>query len=381
MAFKASPSYLWRGRTGAWFFKLGIPHPLRKHYLNAVTGKPLTHIVRSLGTHKRAEAERLKVPLLAHYRAEFKGLSGGVATRGINPAQLLVPEIREAMSQRDGNPDDFMLEVLQDQAEIVAKQIAAEEGDAAGSLAWKRMTKPNVKTVKEALLSLQASSSCKGQTLETYALSCRDLLSFLNLADCFPEDVTDERALAYVDGLNATSLSLSVKRKRLSGLNQIWDHMKRRGWPPNPWLGHVLTDPGKAKRGAEVADGDDVNEAVRPFMEAEIVRIFELPAPVDKRARTYTRSLFRELYALGFITGMRLNEIVSLRPMDISALDGDWLLVSIPKAVAKTVAGARKLPVCHPVALAILKARIEAEMAPYFTGHGLSLILRIGIGL
>lgn len=367
MAFKKTPSYLWQGRTGAWFFKLGIPAPLRKHYLDAVTGKPKAHIVQSLGTHKHADAEKLKGPLLAHYRAEFRGYSSGVVTKEINPGQLLVPLLREEVRQLRPQDGDLRL-ALTDAVEQAYKQIKRDEGPEAATVALRRMVHPDKTSIKEALELLIAASPNKGQTVETYRLACRELLEFLKVADCLPDGVTEKKAVAYVDSLNAAEMSLSVKKKRLGGLNQLWRHMRHRGWPTSPWKDHELTDARKARNVPTSKDGEGADEEgsedVRPFTDEEVIKVFELPTPEDKRQRTYTRPLFRELYALGFITGMRLNEIASLRPMDITALEEGWLLVSIPKTVAKTEAGTRKLPVCHPVAVAILNARVANQKNP-----------------
>jgi integrase len=152
----------------------------------------------------------------------------------------------------------------------------------------------------------------------------------------------------------------------------VWKHMRRRGWPVSPWTDLQITEvPKKAKQltsqGTEATSSDfdeDEDEDVRPFTNAEAVRIFALPAPKDKRKRKYTRPLFRELYALGFITGMRLNEIASLRPVDVEKLDEKWRVVTVTLTVAKTEAGARRLPICHPVAVAILDARVAAQKDP-----------------
>jgi integrase len=206
------------------------------------------------------------------------------------------------------------------------------------------------------------ASTNEEQTKATYRLAVREFLAFLNMADCFPEDVPDAKAVAYVDALNAGPLSRTVKVKRIGGLHQIWESMRRRGWPRSPWDGHKLSNPAKApKATGDASHDEDENEDVRPFTEAEALKVFTLAAPQDKRQRTYTRPLFRELYALGFTTGMRLNEIASLRPIDVTVLDDVWRVVSIPEAVAKTKAGIRKIPVCHPVAVAILDARLKKQ--------------------
>ncbi|WP_290871600.1 DUF6538 domain-containing protein [Aquabacterium sp.] len=374
MAYQKTPSHLWKKSTGLYHFKLGIPAPLQKHYPSDTPGKFKTHIVESLHTHNRGEALKLKEPLLVKYRGEFKRLSSGVTTKAINPAQARVPMLRAAMAEvlstdtDHAGEDDVTMLVLHDAMEQAARDIDKEEGREAADLALRKMANPGRATLREALKQFMAQSENKAQTVNTYDKAMRELLAFLKVDDCLPEDVTDAKAVAYVDMLNAGPLSKSVKVKRIGGVHQVWLNMRRRGWPISPWSDHKLTEPAKKRSKALDADASrepdadsEEGEDVRPFTDAEAIKIFTLPAPSDKRRRTYTRPLFRELYALGFITGMRLNEIVSLRPIDITVLEEGWRVVNIPKEVAKKKASIRKIPVCHPVAVAIIDARLEKQ--------------------
>lgn len=305
MAYRRNPDYLWRKNAhSVWHFKLGIRESLRQHYPADTPGKNKTHIVQSLHTHSRAEAQRLALTLAAKYKAEFERLAKGEVRQTPSLLQAQVVDIRQAMrdlreSGLTGDEWEVQTLVLQDAIESVGARIAEEEGDAAASLAVRRMAQPGRVSLTEALESFTKVSDNKAQTVETYRLAVRKLLAFMNVTDLFPEDVPDAKAAAYVDFLNSGSLSKTVKVKRLGGLHQIWEHMYRRGWPRSPWDKHKLTNPVKV---AAKQDEDD-NEDVRPFTEAEACKVFSLPAPQDKRQRTYTRPLFRELYALGFTTG------------------------------------------------------------------------------
>lgn len=380
MAYSKTPSHLWRKNPDSvWHFKLGIPAGLRQHYPHpTVKGKHKTHIVESLHTHSRHEAMRLKEPLLVKYREEFKRLAGGTASRVIGSAKLRVPEIRQALLHlaeevraSGGIASDEHLSGmmhLSTLAEHVTEDVKREAGEKAAKLARRKMTDPEAKTLREALELYLATSDNKGQTMEADRLAVRSFLEYLGVPDCYPEDIEDQQVVAYVDSLNDGPLSKSTKDKRITSLNKVWKHMRRRGWPTSPWSDLQITAPAKrAKQGTSKATdplSEEDDEDVRPFTDAEAIKVFTLPAPNDKRRRQYTRPLFRELYALGFTTGMRLNEIASLRPVDVEKLDETWRVVTITGAVAKTEAGARRLPVCHPVAVAILDARLEAQQDP-----------------
>jgi integrase len=371
MAYEKNPSYLRQKASGLYLLKLPIPTGVQHHYPSVTPGKNRTHIEVSLHTYNRQEAMRLRGPLVVKYEAEFRSLAGGVVTRTINPAQARVPLLRQAMldlQREDLTGDAWEVEWLavHDAIEQTHEQIKKTEGEGAATFAVRRMAQPDMASLNEAMEAFIKASTNKAQTVDTYRLAVREFLAYMKMADCFPEDVSDAKAVAYIDMLNAGPLSRTVKVKRLGGLHQIWESMRRRGWPRSPWEGLKLTNParptkavGVAQRGAD--DDDEENEEVRPFTEAEALKVFTLPAPHDKRRRTYTRPLFRELYALGFITGMRLNEIVSLKPTDVTVLEDGWRVLNIPKGVAKKKASIRKIPVCHPVAVAILDRRLSMQ--------------------
>ena len=110
-------------------------------------------------------------------------------------------------------------------------------------------------------------------------------------------------------------------------------------------------------KGQKRSTAEDEDDTGRNWTPAELVKVFEAPAPKDKRQRTYTRALFRELYALGLITGMRLDEITSLRPADVSPLNGGIVLTN---RKAKTAAGLRSIPALLQ-GVAIIRRRVEAQ--------------------
>jgi integrase len=371
MVYRKHPSYLWPNRTGLYHLKVPIPPGLGHHFPSDTTGKPRTHIVESLGTHSRAEAERRKLGPLLQYRAEFDRLAGKARAPAPKPGQALVTQVREALRElragweADRVSDDDYSElgmVYAEKTEAAFERVRREEGDAAAELARQKMLKPDVLTIREALPPFLDTKRVSEQYKGAYELAVNDLLSFLDVQDALATSVSPARALAYVDHLNAGDLTASPKKKRLSNLNQLWKYMHRRGWPVSPWGDHTITDSGSPKRkaaGRAAGDEDpDGNEEVRGFTDAEAVRVLTLPAPQDKRRRTYTRALFRELYALGFTTGMRLNEIASLRPTDVLTLPDGWLSVTLRRSVVKNDESARTIPIGHPVAVSILVRRV-----------------------
>lgn len=368
MAYSKTPSYLWKNRTGLYHFKLGIPAELQEHYPHEKTGKPKTHIVVSLETHDRRQADKSKLLLLMKYRGEFARLTSSSDKAQMGPLMQKVERIRNDrarlnQAQSNGWSNDQVGEDigLTLETEIAYDQLLKVHGEEIAERALAKMVYPDRLSMREGLGTLVKAADVTAGTLSSYRMVVDELLHFMGAHDCYPEEVTEDVALRYVDSLNAGTLSIASKSKRLGGLRSLWKHMnKRKGWRRNPWRDHILTKPQRA-----IINGEEQAEiAVRPFTDEEAVRLFTLEEPKDNRKRRYTRGLFRELYALGFITGMRLNEIASLRRKDVTRLDNAWRVVNIRKGVGKTSAAERQLPVCHPVALAILDSRLMVEGKP-----------------
>lgn len=370
MVYRKTPSYLWQNRTGLYHFKLGIPASLQQYYPDERTGKQKSHIVVSLESHSHAIAEKRKLPLLLKYKAEFERLTSEATGKPDSALMLKVRRIRQDRAKLAETPasqwtdDHEGLDIgLGLETETTYHQVKETLGEDAAERALSKMVHPNRTTVTEGLTSLMKSSGKSEGTLSSYKMAVSEVLEFMGASDCYPNEVTDAVALRYVDKLNEGPLSVSAKNTRLSALRALWKHMnKREGWKRDPWQGHALTKPRKTVM--EGGAGGDQPIEVRPFTDEEVVRLFTLEAPQDNRTRKYTRQLFRELYAMGLVTGMRLNEIASLRRRDVSKLDESWRVLTVRRQVGKTAAAERQLPVCHPVALSIIDARLREGGSP-----------------
>ncbi len=363
MPYSKSPAYLWRHSSGLWYFKRPIPPELRKHFTSEATGRAPTHIVRSLGTHNRAQAEKAKRPHASEAEALFRRLSSGVVTRALTDQQRRLADIRAGMAEASVSGDIDAIAALEDHAVGVAEVIEAEQGQEAARRAYRIATRPETRTVREALEAWLPASGLTVQTQQEHRRTLGELLEFLGMADCLPEDIKDRQAVAYVEKLNDGPLSYATKKGRLSSLGAIWKHLGRKRALPRPlqtlWQGHDIT--GERRSASKAADEEDSGER-RHLTDAELTTLFRAPDWADKRNRTYGRGLFRELYALGLTTGMRLNEIVSLRPDDVRSTAAGGLVLSIPRS--KTTAGIRSIPVVHPVAVAVLERRAAAQSDP-----------------
>jgi integrase len=339
-----------RWRHGRLYLNLPIPADLRPQFLTA-TGRQRTHIVETLGTGDPAEGRRLARERQAFWELEFARLRRG--HRAELPSTIRkARELREAMSVVLQRGDDEAAEVIEGMAVDFAESVAAEAGIEAAKHLFEVATKPQKWTLQEAVDKLCESPDLTEGTKNKRRQQIGDLIAFLKMPDCLPEYVTEERAVAYVEYLNSSSLSYATKEGRLSALQALWKFLERKRQVPrgsSPWHNHELT---RRKKGGHEEDDKDKRGWTTP----EILRLFRAPDPV--RAAHYNRQLFRELYTVGFCTGLRLEEIVSLRPRTVEMIPGG-VLVRIEKA--KTKAGIRNLPVLHPAAVAILARRREAQ--------------------
>lgn len=324
-------------------------------------------MIESLGTHSRAEAERLKRPHAAAAEALFRRYAGASVAKPAGSLQERLAELRAAMAEAHeaGAGQDEVL-AIQDMAQDVAERLEAEVGTDAAVLAFRTAVDPTKRSLREHLNEWLPVSGLTQQTQQAHRLTVGELLAFLKVGDCLPESIGEAQAVAFVEWLNTGDLSLATKKARMSKLGSFWTYLSSKRAVPRGmkglWTGHHLTAPAatiKARASEMAASDDDEDSDARPLTDAEAVLLLTAPEPADKRKRTYTRPLFRELYVIGLTTGMRLNEICSLRPADIEPLSGGGLVVHIRKS--KTIAGVRSIPVTHPAALAVLQARIEAQ--------------------
>ncbi|NML15597.1 DUF6538 domain-containing protein [Azohydromonas caseinilytica] len=350
MPLPSIPYTRWRGSK--LYLNFPIPADLRPRFKTG-KGSERTHIVEALGTGDPADGRRLARERAAWWELEFAKLRRG--HRAELPSTIRkARELRESMAYAVAKGCEDSTEAAFSMAEAEAQRIEEEAGADAAQQFYDLATKPERLTLLEALGKLCESPDLTEGTKDKRRQQVAELLQFLKVSDCLPEHVTEERAAAYVDWLNAGPLGYSTKQDRLSGLHTVWKFLQRRRQVPHgvsPWVNHELTGRKKAGAGA--------GEAKRGWTSAEVLKLFR--APDGDRVTHYSRPLFRELYVLGFCTGMRLDEIVSLRPLAMDAIPGGYLL---KVEASKTEAGLRSLPVLHPAAVEVLRRRLEAQPDP-----------------
>ena len=96
------------------------------------------------------------------------------------------------------------------------------------------------------------------------------------------------------------------------------------------------------------------------FDEADILAILNAAGPRAGGATRYTKRTLLEVFSLGVLLGARPDEVCSLELRDIKAIEGGYLL-NFTETKTKDD---RRIPVVHPVAVAILKRRIGDRTDP-----------------
>lgn len=304
-----------------WYVRVKIPRELRAHLRN-------THIRRTLGTGDLAEANRRKWPALALIQSELE-------------------RVRLAHGGRV-------------RADGAGAHTAIHEGSALALP--ERLTRPLVGEVQklDALVERWLDSAdYLAQTKQQHQQAYRELRTFLG-GNQLPSAVTDDLALRFVEErIKGSGWAYATKRRKVNSLVTLWEWLAMQRLVPrnaNPWRGFRLGTRRTATTPAKVK---------RPYTNSELLRLFS-------RRPSYPG--LDDVMVLALLTGMRLDEICSLRMGDISSLDGVGFVLHVRRA--KTRAGVRSLAVLHSLGTQIVarrwntKAPTEHQLFPEFRPGG-----------
>ena len=164
------------------------------------------------------------------------------------------------------------------------------------------------------------------------------------------DDITPDQASAFIEWLETDQKKHPTTIARIhSPLSTLWKWaVKRRLAKENVWAGLASSMKRKAKRKA-VKEGS----GKRPYTEAELIKLLQAD-PNAGRRWTFGAAIF-DTIRLGLLTGARLNEICSLRRVDIIR-DGTGMRVD--HSAAKTDNSVREIPL-HALAQRVIKDRLR----------------------
>jgi len=345
-------------RGGIWWLKLAIPRALRVHYRSA-SGKPRTHIEESLGTGDRTAAMSERDMRVAYWQAEFRRVARGAD--GVVQAPSLATRAahwRDALRMA-ANSDDFdaLRGILTDEAE----EIEQKHGTTAAQRFARLAQATDAPTMREAWQAWIDASEHNESTKGKYKLAFEEFMGRLEVPDLLLRDVTRKVTQDYADWLNTEAqsahggpLAHRTKKDRITALASFWsDYVERRELVKdgrNPW--HELKITGKRKP----SDGPEGRK--RPYRDEELLALINGPEVRLSEKTRYPKRTLLELLALGLYTGARLDELCSRKVGEVVPFEHGFMLHITG---SKTEAGIRVLPVVHPIAVGILKARIAGR--------------------
>jgi integrase len=289
-----SKSYL-QQLDGRWYVRVKVPRTLQGRLRN-------THVRRALGTSDLNEANRRKWPVIAKIQRELDRLR-----HGLDPAPP---------------------------AEIHAVVLPA------------RLTRPllsETETLDSLVDRWLEGADYLAQTKQQHRQAYSELRAFLG-GDRLPSELSTQMAVEYVEEhLRPSDWAYNTKRRKLDSLSALWDWLAMRQIVPrtaNPWRGFKL--------GTKKTASTSLRRK-RPYVDDELLRLF---------ARRPAYPGLDDVMVIGLLTGMRLDEICSLRFADVQPdAGGFWLHVR----KAKTRAGVRALFVSHELGVQILARRWRAD--------------------
>lgn len=392
-------AYLKR-RGNTWHLHYPIPADLRHHYPTA-SGKHRTHIDKALQTADPDEAYRRKLVELTAIEAEFRTHRRG--NRGAEPDTLRIAkafrrELGEASNAENYDASETIAMVVSEHAE----RIHDEGGRTRDSLKRARTFTSiahGAVTLIEAFDAWMAASTLPERTQSKYRTAVEEFSAHVG-GTPLAGDVNEDTAVSYVDWLNKEArsqrtkklipLSFNTKRDRVMAMSAFWNkwlrpRCKLRG--PNPWSRLEVTD----KPTPSEVKWDSTENTGRPqrrpyFDEGDLLSIMNTTGPREGKSTRYPKRTLMEVLSLGLLTGARPDEVCSLLLEHVRPIPGGFSLFFGDPKNAESV---RRLPVVHPIAVALIKRRIgdrtepKAQLFAEFRpkGDGNNLYELIGRGL
>lgn len=362
-------------RRGRWFLNYPVPADVQPHYLTK-EGKPVDHIVKTTGTGDLNEANRRKYGMIHALQAEFAGLrrASKVTVPGdLASALSLRKERDEASNAEDFHRVEVLDMVISDEYDRIA--------EAGGDTPQSRKRAANFariatgsETLVEAFDEWQKNSNMTPRTAGKRRTALDEFCRFLG-GTPLVSDMNRSNTIRYVDWLNKEARSLrtkkmvplayNTKRDRVADLGAFWSMglsaRNKVGDQGNPWTGLLITE---APTVSDVAwdDTSNTGKAKRreAFEEAELLAILDAPGPRAGAALRYSKRTVLEVFTLAVLTGARPDEVCSLILQEVRTIEGGYLLHFTETKTKDD----RKIPVVHPIAVALLQRRINDRTDP-----------------
>lgn len=324
-------------RFNTWYAVVEVPKPLR-----AVAGR--SRFIRSLKTANLAEANSLKLPLVAEWKRQLTLMSKGHPNK-FAQVRLRAQELRSEIDclpdvweeDEQGREINWKQEAISDALDVI-KDVASQHGHVVA-----RQMKASILSghafIRDLYPGWLAEFIGRQRTKDQGEFSVRQFLMWSGEATT-AQEVDRKVAGNFISKLLTDGLkSQRTIERYVSSLSSFWRWMIRRGHldsDKNPWRGHEL---GKGSRKTKR----------RPLSDEVVLKL--LSAKAERRYETVLPDVLR----IALATGMRLGEICELEAADVERrADGLWINIG----EGKTEAAERSVPV-HPAIVSIVERRLQ----------------------
>jgi len=262
-------------------------------------------------------------------------------TRDIRQARLFRDAIalewtrlRNLLKPQGGSSVDQIIDELR-RVSVYAKEAPASFGASVQAC-------PSLLKMRDLYL-LQYSEKRKLTTLSKTNKAVEVLLTHLKKKDVQLRDINRTIVTGWLDKLKTERAPQTIQNY-ISALAQIWDLARNRyhdAPQDNPWRGHALE-----------AKSSKVSYEV--FAPGELAKVYDL---LDDEMKTVT--------AIGAYSGMRINEICTLRESSIKTIEG---VLCFEITEGKTKSAARIVPV-HSKLIPLVKSLLKTTHSGFLFYH------------
>ncbi|EEW1969393.1 TPA: site-specific integrase [Escherichia coli] len=286
----------------------------------------------------------VRIAIPSYMRHLFQGkryFMKSTGTRDIRQARLFRDAIalewtrlRNLLKPQSGSSVDQIIDELR-RASMYAKEAPASFGASVQAC-------PSLLKMRDLYL-LQYSEKRKLTTLSKTNKAVEVLLTHLKKKDIQLRDINRTIVTGWLDKLKTERAPQTIQNY-ISALAQIWDLARNRyhdAPQDNPWRGHALE-----------AKSSKVSYEV--FAPGELAKVYDL---LDDEMKAVT--------AIGAYSGMRINEICTLRESSIKTIEG---VLCFEITEGKTKSAARIVPV-HSKLIPLVKSLLKTTHSGFLFYH------------
>lgn len=286
----------------------------------------------------------MRIAIPSYMRHLFQGkryFMKSTGTRDIRQARLFRDAIalewtrlRNLLKPQGGSSVDQIIDELR-RVSVYAKEVPASFGASVQAC-------PSLLKMRDLYL-LQYSEKRKLTTLSKTNKAVEVLLTHLKKKDVQLRDINRTIVTGWLDKLKTERAPQTIQNY-ISALAQIWDLARNRyhdAPQDNPWRGHALE-----------AKSSKVSYEV--FAPGELAKVYDL---LDDEMKAVT--------AIGAYSGMRINEICTLRESSIKTIEG---VLCFEITEGKTKSAARIVPV-HSKLIPLVKSLLKTTHSGFLFYH------------